>query len=207
MDVLHQFLCPIVPFSKVLERVETILKQMGRVVDSIPHGEVELKSIHCSLCRNHNEHNTVLDDVQGLMICLGRDGQGCGNVLVDNMMKEPYYVHNLEENPFELYSPQAQFKSELASSSNRSQRLNKMVETNLSRYGRDDTVTSDHYKDKQRSEAYSILDQVLLNTTINPDVVNRVKLLFHQYRTKMYRIHKLEVALLALFYIVLNDKM
>jgi hypothetical protein len=36
MDNLHSFLCPHVPFSKVLERVETILKQMERECNTIP---------------------------------------------------------------------------------------------------------------------------------------------------------------------------
>jgi hypothetical protein len=207
MDNLHFFLCPHVPFSKILERVETIMKQMGREVSTSPYGIEDYRSIYCSICKNKDERFTVLDDNQGMMICLGRDGHGCGNVLVENMMKEPYHHLNLEENPFEMFSPQAQFRSELASDSNRTQRLNYMIETNLSRYGRDDTVTSDHYKDKQRLEAYAILDQVMLNTTVDHDVVNKVKMLFHQYRTKMYRIHKLENALLALFYIVLNNKL
>ena len=81
-----------------------------------------------------------------------------------------------------------------------------MVEANLNRFGRDDTVTSDQYKDRQRKEAYSLLDQVCINTDISADTVNQVKMLFRHYRTRMYRIHKLEVALLALFYIVLNNK-
>ena len=207
MDSLHSFLCPNVPFSKILERVETIMKQIARETDTIPCGVEEYKCVYCPLCCNQDERYTVLDDNQGMMICLGPDGRGCGNVLLESMMKEPFHTHNLEENPFELFSPQAQFRSELASVSNRSQRINYMIETNLSRYGRDDTVTSDHYKDKQRLEAYAILDQLMLNTDIDHDVVNQVKLLFHQYRTRMYRIHKLENALLALFYIVLNKKL
>jgi hypothetical protein len=38
-------------------------------------------------------------------------------------------------------------------------RLN-IVEKNLSRYLKDDMTTGDHYKDKQREEAYRILDVV-----------------------------------------------
>jgi hypothetical protein len=68
-------------------------------------------------------------------------------------------------------------------------------------------VTSNQYKDKQRREAYSILDQVSINTDIDDETVNVVKLLFHHYRTRMYRFHKLEVALLALFYIGIHAKM
>jgi hypothetical protein len=77
---------------------------------------------------------------------------------------------------------------------------------NLNRYGREDTVTGDHYKDKQRKEAYSLLDQISIHTTVPLDIINKVKLMFHHFRNKMYRIHKLEMALLCLFYIVINKK-
>ena len=50
---------------------------------------------------------------------------------------------------------------------------------------------------------YSMLDEVAIHTHVDVDTVKRVKLLFHEYRSKMYRVHKVEVALVALFYIVL----
>jgi hypothetical protein len=205
MDSLHLFLSPHTPFSKIIERSDTILNQMKRSVDVAPYGCESTYPMSCQLCGNTDESLTVTDDTQAMIICLGYDGQGCGNVLHESMMRAPF-TGTLEENPFELYSPQADFKSELYSANNKSQRINKMVEANLNRFGRDDTVTGDQYKDRQRKEAYSLLDQVCINTDISADTVNQVKMLFHHYRTRMYRIHKLEVALLALFYIVLNNK-
>ena len=68
MDNLHSFLCPHVPFSKILECVETIMKQMGREVSTSPYGVEDYRSIYCSLCKNKDERFTVFDDNQGMMI-------------------------------------------------------------------------------------------------------------------------------------------
>ena len=205
MDSIHLFLAPHIPFATIIQRSETILLQMKRQLNTLPCGSESTHLMNCSLCGNNDEACTITDETQGMIICLGFDGQGCGNVLHESMMKASYSIAS-EDNPFELFSPQADFKSELHSANHKSQRINQLVEMNLSRFGRDDTVTSDHYKDKQRTEAYSLLDQVSIHTPTDMNTINQVKLLFHQYRTKMYRIHKLEVALLALFYIVLHHK-
>jgi hypothetical protein len=205
MDTLHLFLSPHTPFSKIMERSETILKQLQRQEDTLPYALDSAQHMHCQVCGNRNETYTITDEYQGMIICLGTDGQGCGNVLQECLMKTSS-TSTFEDNPFELFSPQAHFKSDLHSNQHKSFHINHLVEKNLSRFGREDTVTSDHYKDKQRTEAYSLLDQVSIHTPTDMNTINQVKLLFHQYRTKMYRIHKLEVALLALFYIVLNHK-
>jgi hypothetical protein len=79
--------------------------------------------------------NTVIDEGQGMIICLGPDAQGCGNVLQDSIMKCTSYVHDMDENPFELFSAQDSFRSELFSANSHARRLNNIVEANLNRYG------------------------------------------------------------------------
>jgi hypothetical protein len=146
----------------------------------------------------------IEDHAQGIMICIGDDGQGCGNIVSDNLL-QPQYIDHIEDfNPFEVFSVQADFNSTISSTLCGFQKLSKTVDMNLNRYGREDTVTSDHYKDKQRKEAYSLLDQVCIHTTVPHEIINKVKLMFHHFRNKMYRIHKLEMALLCLFYIVMH---
>ena len=81
-------------------------------------------------------------------------------------------------------------------------RLNMQVELHLVKYNRDDTMTSDMYKD-QSKDVYALLDEVFIHTSVDMDTVNHVKVLFHEYRSKMYRVHKIEVAITALFYVVL----
>ena len=67
--------------------------------------------------------------------------------------------------------------------------MNTTIEKDLCRYGRDDVVTSDYYKDNQRKTVYELLDQVQMFTSISASVVNKTKLMFHTFCTKMYRIH------------------
>ena len=81
--------------------------------------------------------------------------------------------------------------------------LNMQVECDLVKYNRDDALTSKLYKDHQLKEVYAFLDEVHIHLNIDTMNVNMVKVFFYDYRTKMYTVHKLEIALTALFYIVL----
>ena len=76
------------------------------------------------------------------------------------------------------------------------------MERNLSRYSSNHTVTSDVYKDNQRRDVYNIIDNVTTKVGVDGRFMDKVKLLFYGYRTKMYRVHNKEVAILALFRIV-----
>ena len=82
-------------------------------------------------------------------------------------------------------------------------RLNIQVDRDLVKYNRDDTLTSDMYKDNQRKDVYALLDEVFIHTGVDMDTVRHVKVLFYEYRSKRYRVHKIEVAITALFYVVL----
>jgi hypothetical protein len=206
MDELHFYLCPNIPLTKIIERSYVILKQMERPPPECQQSIEMNYSITCSVCQNTNESYMIEDHTQGTLICIGSDGSGCGNLINENLLHPKYTDVADDFTPFELFSPQAHFSSTLSSSKCGFQKLSKTVDSNLNRFGRDDTVTSDHYKDKQRKEAYGILDQIMINTTTPHEIVNEVKVMFHHFRSKMYRIHKLEMALLCLFYIVFNHK-
>ena len=147
----------------------------------------------------------IVDDQQGFKICLGSDGQGCGGVVEENMLKESMYMPFVLDNAptHELFSPQYALGSQWVQGHTLYKWLNIQIERDLVKYNRNNTLTSDLYKDKQRQEVYSLLDEVALHVDVNRDVVNTVKVLFQEYRSKMYRVHKVEVALTALFYIVL----
>ena len=209
MDRLINLLSPNTPFCKIQDRVNTIMAQMQRPISSLPCDDSpKYNYTSCLVCGNSDESNFVHDHSQGLVICQGV-GQGCGYVVMENTYGDQFMCHNTDEmfNPHELYSHSSAFPSTLARANNRMQRLNRHIEKNLNRYGRDDTVTSDAYKDAQRTEAYDMLENLKMYEGVNHDTVDQVKDLFHLYRQKMYRIHKLEIALLALFYIVIHNLM
>ena len=69
------------------------------------------------------------------------------------------------------------------------------------KFGRDDTLTSDMYKDEQRKEVYALLDQVSILTNIDQAVIEHTKVMFHCFRARMYRIHKLHMAVCCLLYL------
>ena len=205
MEEVRQLLRPHVFLEDIQKRSKLILSQMCKPVNH-PQVVEQVPSQHamkCDECGNSDEDNTIYDELSGTRICLGLDGMGCGVVLREQYMQAPFVSSSDEENVYELYSPQNSFAVE-TTRNNHFKRMTQTIEKNLSRYGREDTVTSDAYKDDQRRQVYYLLDHVELYTSLDSDVINKVKILFHEYRTKMYRIHKLETAVCCLIYIVIN---
>ena len=206
MEEVRQLLCPHVFMEDIQKRSKLILSQMrkpihqSQVVEQVPLQFI----MKCEECGNSDENNTIYDELTGTRICLGLDCMGCGVVLREQCMQAPFVSSSDEENIYELYSPQNSFVVE-TTRNNHFKRMTQTIEKNLSRYGREDTVTSDAYKDDQRRQVYYLLDHVEFHTSLDSDVINKVKMLFHEYRTKMYRIHKLETAVCCLIYIVINE--
>ena len=196
------FLCPHIPMESILKRTEVLGKQLRRhvITDTVPMVPV-MQPYKCPVCQNTDESYMIQDDSQGTLICLGSDGLGCGGVIQENRWLQPdmYTVSS----PEERYSPQAMFTSNTINDT-KYQRLNNMVEKNLSRYLKDDMVTGDHYKDNQRREAYRILDMVGQACLVDPEVIRSVKIMFHELREKMTRIHKLEMVLCCLICMVMS---
>ena len=202
---IHEHLCTHVPWAKVMERVHTINEQLKRTVDSLPMDTQPKNSEwFCDVCNNKDERNSITDEHLGCVICIGTDGLGCGNIMHEYMLKGPVYYDMTEDTGMnELFSPQYTTSSQWCNGSSMYKRLNMQVERDLVKYNRDDTLTSDLYKDHQRRDVYALLDEVHIHLNIDTLYIDRVKVLFHDYRTKIYRVHKLEIALTALFYIVL----
>lgn len=208
MEEARLMLCPHVDMEEIRLRSELILQQMGRVVpnDGLVEQQPLLRVLTCPVCGNEDESMSVIDDNTGGRICLGVDGLGCGVVLTENALStgSSPSVSDMEENTCEMYSPQNQFAVE-TTRNNHFRRMNHCIERNLSRFGRENTVTGDAYKDDQRRQVYNLLDHVQMYTGIDVERINRVKMLFHDFRTKMYRIHKLETALCCLIYIAMHE--
>ena len=164
MEHIRMFLCPHVPMDKIVKRAGLIKNQLRKeaqsdIVPMIPN----IQPYKCQVCQNMDESTMILDDNQGTMICLGADRLGCGGVVLENRWSsnDAYW----EGHPDEYYSPQASFTSSI--NNHKYQRLNNMIEKNISRYQKEDTITEDQYKDFHRDEAYGILDQVgILSLTI-----------------------------------------
>ena len=201
MEDIRLFLCPEIPMDKIVERVQVVRKQLERDIETglvpmIP----DYRAVMCPMCQNTDEGRMIRDVSQGTLICTGSDGLGCGALIQENRLDEGFgCLVNDEE---DQYSPQATFTSYTVGN-RRSQKLNDVVERNLSRYLKDDMTTGDQYKDKQRYEAYRILDTIGMMCQVDREVVRSVKSMFHELRTRMDRIHKLNMLLCCLFHILM----
>ena len=120
----------------------------------------------CEVCGNTNELNTRVNENKGKEVCLGFDGKGCSHVLYINRFTvcyAPVYDDAVEK----LFSVQAAFPSQNKYGCKKFKRLNNCIEGDLGRYGRDDAITCDFYKDEQRKEVYDIVDRVQISVAID----------------------------------------
>ena len=106
----------------------------------------------------------------------------------------------------EQFSSHHQFRSYLSRQHTTPlRRVNAIVEKKVKNPTVLAQMTSDQYKDKQREYVYSLLNNMSEKTTIDKDVIDRVKVLYHLYRNCMSRIHQLHIVLAGMFFIVLNN--
>ena len=80
--------------------------------------------------------------------------------------------------------------------------MNRLIKKNLHKYTQECTVTSNTYKDSQQKEVYDLIDRLGDHTSIVIDAIHALKVMFYEYRMKMNCIHKVEVAIAALYYIL-----
>ena len=96
----------------------------------------------------------------------------------------PCYVAVYNDVAEEMFSVQAAFPSQYKYGCKKFKRLNNCIERDLSRYGRDDAITGNCYKDEQRKEAYDILDRVEMSIPMDKSIIQVTKLQFHKFREK-----------------------
>ena len=101
--------------------------------------------------------NTLNDEATGTCICLGVDGYGCGCELIEKKLySSPQQMEY--EDPYELFSGQQKFQSDWNFKGKKLSWMNTTIEKDMCRYGRDNVVTSDYYKDNQCKTVYELLD-------------------------------------------------
>ena len=200
MDNIIEFLCPNLTYAKLRKRCKILRQQMNRQAstDLVPQTQ-QIRLPLCDVCKNEDEGNTVIDDAQGIRICLGPDGMGCGVVIQENRFCPSEYDRSDITESAEQFSYQHACRSQKLSNRHY-QKINSVIEKNLSRYNRDDMVTSDYYKDMHRKEVYDMIDRVQSVCGIDQGVTDQVKHMFHVLRTRMYRVHKPEMLVCCLFY-------
>ena len=205
MDNIVEFLSPELTYVKLRKRCKTLKQQMNRPIETDPVPQTQqIRLPLCDVCKNEDEGNTVIDDARGIRICLGPDGLGCGVVIQENRFCHTEYDRSDITEKAEQFSDQYACRSQKLGNRHY-QKINSEIEKNLSRYNREDTVTSDYYKDMHRKEIYDMIDRVQSVCGVDRDIADRVKHMFHRLRTRMYRVHKPEMLVCCLFYLCLED--
>lgn len=197
MESVIDFLCPEVRSADLEEKIRLVTKYLHERLMTPDVVSEKKSAVECELCGNDDENLMIRNYNEGSLICLGRDGGGCGCVVMERMYEYPN-KENLSPDGG-MYSEQYRFRSFWNNRSHQLRYLNGEVEKKLTRCGLDNAVTSDLYKDDQRDYVYSLLDNMKIVTLIDHDWIDAVKIAFHNYRTSMMRIHKLHVTLAALF--------
>lgn len=194
MEEVIFYLCPEVNRVVLEEKTRLVSKYFLERVFPVPVTSRAVMKPSCEVCGNDNEDAMI--KTSGELICLGRDGLGCGCVVIERMYEDEKENILPEDN---LYSEQHRFKSFWNGRSHSLRRINDEVEKTLTRCGSDTPVTSDLYKDSQRDYVYALLDNMKILTEVDHEWIDNVKNMFHTYRISMMRIHKLHVTLAALF--------
>ena len=162
---MRELLCPEISLTDIIKRCEVIKEQLQCPIDIFVEFKCtpKYKLFLCD-CGNTNE--------QHVGVCLFESGKPwtfyitTPKTLVQiletsfayNWVKGVSRTSTIEHDTSEIYSPQAQPMSKWKKS-NKCSGLNLAVEHDVVKFGRGDTLTSDLYKDEQRTEVYSLLDQ------------------------------------------------
>lgn len=206
MEEIIIYLCPnntIEDVRKHCELVKQYLYTKERAVHTscVVENDFSMSTLACPVCGNTNENYTVTE-YAGEIICIGRDGYGCGGVMGANNLQVPFnHATDMVEHS-SLYSQQGNFESSYSNRGGVLGKCNQLVEKNVQKFENPDhLMTSEKYKNGQRSNVYDMLEEMKIVTSADPEWVERVKFAFHEYRSRMSRIHKLPLVLACLFFL------
>jgi hypothetical protein len=161
-----------------------------------------------------NTENSVRDDITGDIICLGRGGEGCGRIMeVDNLTVDFHQEQHSAVND-SLFSYEGNMRSRMTTTNSEMQnflsRMNANVEKQLHKYGKDESTlsltTSELFKNTQRDRVYKLIEEMEAACVIPNMMTTRLKHVFNVYRNKMTRIHKLNLVLASMFYLITLNK-
>jgi len=207
MEKVLNYLCPGISEQQLVKHsalVATYLSDAtrnGREMDVVSSDEANLKCRDCGY-----NVTTIQDNISGDIICLGVNSSGCGLVIQQDNLTMDYEL-SLHRTTFSnLYSYEGNMRSYIKNDKTMS-RLNENVEKHVHKFGKEDQpmTTSEMFKDKQRQKVYNLIEDIEHVCNFDTHVIMKVKEVFNEYRSKMTRIHKLNVVLASLFYLVLNN--
>lgn len=184
------------------------------VAKHLPHTLIKLQE---AILKHDKKHSSVYRPP--LIICRDCNNQdqnsfrrhhgdltctNCGLIVSSHELTCSY--NTLEEADalrLDLFSSQLKFRSYLNGHDRSLKKLNNMVEQMMNSIESVNQTTSNTYKDGHRSKIYSLMDSVYMAGYVGYHAHEKVKKYFHIYRESMTRIHKADLVVCCLYYIVI----
>ncbi|KAJ8612108.1 hypothetical protein CTAYLR_002457 [Chrysophaeum taylorii] len=179
-------------------------KRDGFVVPDVTHKWA------CKVCGNKNPAYFTHDTRGGDVICNGKDGTGCGNVVEERHRHEGAAFRNFQDDKEDrnhhgpaadrLYSAAHNMRTELAGKSASAVRLRQtyeQVELGLSNLGKDEKRTRIGYKDQHKKKASNRIKSAVLGLSLHPSISDRAHELFASLRDEREAIHRFDLVLAA----------
>ena len=158
----------------------------------------------CSRCKNNNQQDFIYDSKSGDIICLGKDREGCGNIVQNHMIDEgaEFRVFAEEEDRNHhggisdpLLPESENLRTSMFVGTSRDKgwkklfRANQNLEMNLSTIGNDDRRTRTGYRTQQKKQAFEMMANAMNKLGINRVVLDDAKALFARYRDVKEHVH------------------
>lgn len=197
---------PKITKDKVMKHLPHVLQKLKEAITHQQNKNVtevqQTPKVMCPLCQCTNSFTKT---AEGYTVCEGFERQGCGYVLQMQHLTIPYNTYELNDDyQNNLYSTSFNFRSYLRTDNKKIKSLNIQVDRQARSLTSNSLVTSDVYKDKQRSLVFNLIDAMNTQRIITMDQSHYLKRLFTVYRSKMERIHKRDLVLCCLLHIVLH---
>ena len=162
----------------------------------------------CTVCGNANQAEFLYNNRDGDVVCMGADGEGCGNVVEDHHRHEgsQYRKFEGEEDqshhgppPNKLYSAAHNMRTMMVATSgaggataSRLRQAYDAVELGLSNIGSDERRTRVGYKDRMKKRAFEIIAHAQMNLSMHPTVVARAQELFAAFRDEQEYVQRFD---------------
>ncbi len=209
MNSIIEFLCPNVSVEVIVQHSHLVKKYLEESwrndTNPVVSCAMEMATLVCKVCGNRDIKFSVKTEPGGEIVCLGSEFKGCGSVLgVDNLKPSFDQHHNIVHDGW--FTTEEEFRSTLSTDRGALARTNQEVERHVHKFNNDNNslTTSLLFKNRQRHEVYSMIEEMSDRLCLSSELTREVKSMFNIYRAKMNRIHKMNLVLASLFYLVLN---
>lgn len=198
MDEVMLYLCPGRDLRDVIKIKELVSKYyIEREMKNTLLGNLspQLPDIICSNCGS-----VSMIEEHGDITC-----HDCGFVHLDHLLRD-CSEHSFIDYKDHMYSEGHKFESNWVNGKkNNLHKMSKLTDRKQTSISQNHLTTSDYYKDRQRDEVYSLLDNMKDVVSISDEIIDKAKDYYNIYRTQMVRIHKLPLVLASIIWIVMDE--